>query len=249
MLAVDGRAVMLDRHLGRFAGGCARLGWLLPADFKADLGGVIRGLLERAGLVAGQARVRLAITAGSGPLDDLAAGEDRLMWLVASALSACPLAVDAVISPWPRNERSPLAGLKCASYAENLMLLDHARRQGCSEGIFFNSAGHLCEAATANVFFASEGALFTPALASGCLPGVTRALVMELAREAGIRCVEGLFSAGDLQAAGEVFLTSATRGPVWVRRLEDRHLPPPSLTPRLRDLWSREILQPAAGTS
>jgi branched-subunit amino acid aminotransferase/4-amino-4-deoxychorismate lyase len=116
-----------------------------------------------------------------------------------------------VTSPFPRNERSPLAGLKCASYAENLIALDHARRAGADEALFYNTRGELCEAATANVFLVREGRIFTPPLASGCLPGTMRARVIER-----IAVEERDLTAADVEEADEVFLTSATRGVVRV---------------------------------
>ena len=84
-----------------------------------------------------------------------------------------------VTVPWPRNERGALAGLKTTSYAENVVALAEARRRGGTEAIFANLAGHLCEGTGSNVFYVVDGELRTPTLASGCLAGVTRALVLE----------------------------------------------------------------------
>jgi branched-chain amino acid aminotransferase len=240
MLAVDGRAMFLDRHLARLEAGCERLGWPIPT---VDFHETIAKLLVQNRLTVGRARVRLAVTAGSGPLDELAAGKDRLVWLVATPLPAAPRAIAVGLSRWPRNEHSPLVGLKCASYGENLMALDDARRRGFSEAIFLNSSGYLCEAATANVFLVIDGVLHTPSLATGCLPGVSRAVILELAAAAGVRCVESLLPATMLDAASEIFLTSATRGPVPLNRLEQRVLPLPILTSRLCEIWEHEILR------
>jgi branched-chain amino acid aminotransferase len=151
------------------------------------------------------------------------------------------------ISPWPRNERGALAGLKCASYAENLLALDAARREGFEETLFFNTSGELCEAATANVFLVANGVVKTPPLASGCLPGVTRGLVLELAARDGIECEEAVMGPEDLAAADEVFLTSATRGPVAISRVTGLRLPAPQVAVRLRELWEAEVLRTIRG--
>ena len=108
--------------------------------------------------------------------------------------------------PWPRNERGALAGLKTTSYAENVVALADAKRRGASEAVFANLAGHLCEGTGTNVFYVVDGELRTPTLASGCLAGVTRALILEWfgGREVDepIEVVAG---------ADEVFLASTTR--------------------------------------
>ncbi len=237
LLALDGVPVFAGRHLERLRKGCGRLGWELAL---ADFHETAAELLARNHLVSGRARIRLAVTAGSGPVHDLTPGNDRLVWMAALPAGDVPASLTANLSPWPRNERSPLAGLKCASYAENLVALDHARRLGFDETVFLNTAGQLCEAATANLFLVKNGALLTPSLDSGCLPGITRGLVLELARRQRIPCVERLPGLGDLQAADEVFLTSSTRGPVAVSRFREQEFPPGPLTAMLRELWNEE---------
>lgn len=247
MLAVDGRLVWPGRHLARLQASCDRLGWPAPVPDVDHLAAVAGELLDRNRLAAGPARVRLGLTAGSGSLADLSQGDDRMLWIAAAALSAAPVASAVDVSPWLRNDRSPLAGLKCASYAENLLALDHARRRGFAETLFLNTRGHLCEAATANVFLVRESRLFTPSLASGCLPGIARALVIGLAASAGIPCEERELTAKELGHADEIILTSATRGPVSVERLASRTLPTPLLAPLLRGLWQGEIAKTMSG--
>lgn len=220
LLALDGSVVFAERHLARLQQGCTRLGWSISIP---DIHATAMELLARSNLTAGRARIRLAVTAGSGSLDDLTPGSDRLVWMAAFPAAGPPASLTACLSPWPRNERSPLAGMKCASYAENLLALDHARRQGFDETIFTNSSGHLCEAATANLFLASEGTLLTPPLASGCLPGITREVVIELAKVLGIPCHERDLLPAELPRAEEVFLTSSIRGLTRLSRVEDHH--------------------------
>jgi branched-chain amino acid aminotransferase len=110
------------------------------------------------------------------------------------------------VAPWPRNERSPLAGLKTVSYAENVIALRWARERGADEAVFGNLGGRLCEGTGTNVFVGVGGHLATPPLASGCLAGVTRDLLLEL----GVAGEEDLPLAA-LADADEAFLTSSTR--------------------------------------
>jgi branched-chain amino acid aminotransferase len=238
ILALDGRPVFLDQHLERLRLGCARLGW---ADSFQDLPETAHELLVRNQLTTGRARIRIAVTAGTGPIDHLAAGSDSLLWMIALPVRETPHAIAVNLAPWPRNERSPLAGLKCASYAENLVALDHARRAGFQETLFLNTAGHLCEAATANLFLVKNNVLLTPPLESGCLPGIAREVVLALARRCGMESwTETLFPI-ELDTADEVFLTSSINGLVRVSQVGDKIYPAGPVTPRLREMWDAEI--------
>ena len=241
LLAMNGKAVFCERHLERLAAGCARLGWMAPQQQFADLPEAMVRLLDMVGLTSGQARLRLTVSAGTGPLADLASGGDRVVWMTASPLAQAPVTVAVNIAPWPRNERGALTGLKCASYAENLLALDRARRGGFDETLFFNTADELCEAATGNVFIVRDGRVITPPLASGCLAGITRRLVLELAAHDGMPCGERVLGRAELDGADEVFVTSATRGPVMVARVGERRMDPPCLGPRIRRLWEAQV--------
>jgi len=245
ILAVDGMPFLLDRHLARLRDGARRLGWSLS---ESELPGIMRELLARNGLGSGHARLRLAVTGGSGSLDDVCQGNDFRMWITASAVEMRDTGLWVMISPWCRNEHSPLVGLKCASYAENLIALQQARLSDCNEVLLFNTSGLLCEAAAANVFIAREGRLLTPDLSSGCLPGITRGFLIELAQHLGIACAETSISAETLDSADEIFLSSSTRGPVPVLRLDQKQLPEGVLTRRIRDAWLTAVGQGSVPT-
>ena len=148
-----------------------------------------------------------------------------------------PGPVSLATVPFPRNERSPLAGIKCLSYAENLVALDLARRAEADEALFLNGRGEVCEAATANVFVVSGDRIVTPPLSSGCLPGTARARVMELARSRGIGVEESAVSPESC-AGCSLFLTSATRGVVSVRSIDGGVMASaPDVVEALRGAW------------
>jgi branched-chain amino acid aminotransferase len=245
LLGIDGRPVFAARHLARLGGACERLGWQLEFE---GLEAVMVELLALNQHGAGRARIRLAVSGGSGTLHDLTPGSDRVVWMTAFPAAEAPLARSANLSPWLRNARSPLAGLKCASYAENLVALEHASRMGFDETIFLNTSGHVCEAATANLFVVKDGGLLTPSLQSGCLPGVTRSVVIDLADHLGLECVERDMNIAELDHADELFLTSAVNGVTGICRLEDRQLVPGPVTRMLQDAWLASARRDAWGT-
>jgi branched-chain amino acid aminotransferase len=122
-----------------------------------------------------------------------------------------PESTSVLLVPWTRNENSPLAGLKTTSYAENVYALDAAKRHGFFEAIFCDNSGRLCEGTGSNIFLVSKGAVSTPSDASGLLRGITRDLLIEWARTAGVSIVERDVDPDELWDADEVFITSSTR--------------------------------------
>jgi branched-chain amino acid aminotransferase len=95
-----------------------------------------------------------------------------------------------------------------------VVALDHAHRQASSEAIFGNTRGELCEGTGSNLFLVLDGQLVTPSLASGCLAGITRALVLEWTG-----AVERDLPLPGLRDAGEAFLTSSTRDVQPIRQV------------------------------
>jgi branched-chain amino acid aminotransferase len=212
---VDGRPFALSRHLERLAHSARGLGLQEP-----DLDQVKRAVRE---VLAAQqlrlGRLRITYTAGTAPLGS--GRGDGAPTLVVAAAPLTPAAGDvAVVTvPWPRNERGAVAGLKTTSYAENVVALAYAAERGASEAILGNLAGNLCEGTGSNVFYVVDGELRTPTLASGCLAGITRALLLEWVEA---REVDEPLSV--LASAEEIFLASTTRDVQPVRRCDGRDL-------------------------
>lgn len=155
------------------------------------------------------ARMRFTVTSGEGQ-PGLA---QTACTMVCHAVSA-PVHRDrecVVMVAWPRNEQGALAGVKSVSYGENTVALAHARKAGAGEAIFANTRGELCEGSASNIFLVRDGTVHTPPLSSGCLGGVTRALVIELCHANGIPVREAALPASTLAGSDEVFLTSSTR--------------------------------------
>lgn len=238
MLAVEGRVIFSDRHGARLRESLQTLGW--DVDVSAAFAAV-GGLLEGNRLLSGRARIRLAVSGGSGSLREPRTGKGHMVWVTASRAEDPPDSLVVGVSRWKRNECSPLAGMKCASYAENQLVLQEAADHGWDEALLFNHAGHLCEAATANVFLVKAGEVLTPRLSSGCLPGVTRQVVIEMAGEFGIPCREADLTANDLSEADAVFLTSSTRGVVPVRKVGAREPGFAAIPATLRSLWQARV--------
>lgn len=214
---VDGVPFALTRHLDRLAHSARGLG--LPAPDPDRLRAAVAAVLGAADDPAAPARLRITWTGGPGPLGSDRGPAGPTLFVALAPLGPWPATTAVATVPWPRNERGALAGLKTTSYAENVVALAAARAAGASEAVFANTVGQLCEGTGSNVFCEVDGELVTPTLGSGCLAGVTRALVLEWC---GI--VERDVPLAALAAAREVFLTSTTRDVQPVHAVDRRRV-------------------------
>jgi branched-chain amino acid aminotransferase len=115
------------------------------------------------------------------------------------------------IVPQARHAASEFAGTKYLSWSENLTRYERAHEQGFDEVVLLNERGEVAECTSANIFIAKGDSVFTPPLPSGCLPGVTRALLLEDIDVPGLSVSERVILTADLESADEVFITSTTR--------------------------------------
>ncbi|MBI4730237.1 MAG: aminotransferase class IV [Acidobacteria bacterium] len=194
-----------------------------------------------------EARLRITVTGGLAPLGSARGDGEPTTIVAASEVGTVPAATDVWVAPWPRNERSALAGLKTISYAENVLALDWAREREAGEAILANLAGNLCEGTGTNLFFVERGRVVTPPASAGCLLGVTRGLVLELCAALAVPAIEADRPVAALAAAEEAFLTSTVREVNPIARVDGRSLPaaPGPVTARLaaafRDLAARDL--------
>lgn len=216
----DGVPFAATRHLARLRRSLAGLGLAVPLDDDA----IRAGLQQVADTITGPAKLRLTVTAGPGPLGSGRSGAAGTIYVAGAPLDAWAPTGAAVTVAWRRNEHSALTGLKTTSYAENVVALAAATDRGATEAILANTAGALCEGTGSNVFVVHDGRIRTPPVSSGCLAGITRALVLE---RLDVDIAEEPLSMDDLATADEVFLTSSTRDVHPQHRVDDRDLDAP----------------------
>lgn len=186
-----------------------------PDDVETGLAAVV----ERQGVADGRARIT-AVRAAAGVWQPARGGAADLFVTAASVPQREAKAVALTVSPYRVLSSSPLAGLKATAYVGQLLALEEARARGFDDAVMLNERGEVTEATAANLFWARGGQLFTPSLATGCLAGVTRRLVLEAARGRRLRVTEGSFALAELRAAEEVFLTNSTHGIVLAGELD-----------------------------
>jgi branched-chain amino acid aminotransferase len=231
MKVVDGHAFAMTRHLARLRRTASGMGLHgVPDD------DVLRGAVDDTIAANGAAvgRLRVTVTGGIGPAGTTRGDAPPTVLVVCGPPGEWDATAAVATVPWPRNERGALAGLKTTSYAENVIALEHAHAAGASEAIFGNTVGNLCEGTGSNVFVVLDGRLLTPPLASGCLAGVTRELVLEV-----VEAVEEDVPMTALARVEEAFLTSSTRDVQAIGSIDGRPLAsaPGPLTRAAMDAW------------
>jgi branched-chain amino acid aminotransferase len=229
----DGVPFAWRRHYERLVHSAQGLGLVAPAS--AALRESADAVLAANSLTDG--RLRLTVTGGLALLGSERGEAPPTVIVAATTAPPWPPTASVVVVPWPRNERSAVAGLKTISYAENVRALAFAHDRGAGEAIFANTRGELCEATGSNVFVVRGGVACTPPADSGCLLGVTRALVLELCSELGIATSEAALPSDALVDAEEAFLTSTTREVQPIATVDDHDLPtaPGPVTAQLAD--------------
>lgn len=221
LVARNGRPFTPTRHWQRLVASCASMG-IKPPLFDTYLSAIHE--VMRANELQ-DARVRVTLTSGDGPLGSDRGDSPATMTVAATVLKPWPPTETAAVIPWRRNERSALVGIKSTSYAENVRALALAHQGGAGEALFANTRDELCEGSGTNLFVVANGRVQTPPLSSGCLAGVTRGLVIEACQAAGITVEEIALPITILQTCDEAFLTSSTRDVHPLARIDQRMMP------------------------
>ena len=215
MKVVDGTAFALTRHLRRLRFSADGLRMLPPDDQRIRHAvAVVLDTDPDAG------KLRITWSSGVGPLGSSRGGGPGTLIVATEVGSAWPVAEAVHLCRWARNEYGALVGLKTTSYAENVLALEAAHDRECSEALFANTAGDLCEGTGTNVFLVVDGELVTPPLSSGCLAGVTRELLLE-----EMAVTERSVAPDEFARSSEAFLTSSTRDVNAIAQVADLVLP------------------------
>lgn len=227
-----GRPFLAAAHFERLRRGAEILGIPCPAD-DVFLHAFADALSANGFTEAGKTRLRLTL---SSPAD----GSEN-WWVEATPPPSHPATARVVTGPFFRNERSPLAGFKTVNYGENAAAQRHALAAGADETLFANTCGEVCEGTWSNVFLRVDGQWVTPPLSSGCLPGVTRSVVLEIFAELGLPVSESTLLVEGLDRVESAFLTSSLREIQPVAVLDGRGLAIPNDVERLREAFRRRV--------
>ena len=217
---VRGEAFAYERHWRRLEKDAALI--RLPLIYTGARVRVQLQELIRANRVKeGCARIYLVWnTVGSWKSDEKMAEVDLV--ITTADLPHYPEMVRLALREHGRHAASPLAGVKTISWLDSVWAAEEAKREGYDEVVLLNERGEVTECTAANIFAVRNDKVITPPLSSGCLEGVTRGVLMEIAAEAGTTVVEQAMRPEDLYAADEVIITSTNRNVIGVKEIAGR---------------------------
>ena len=164
LVARNGKPFTPTRHWRRLVASCQAMN-ITPPEYETYVN-AMQATMQANDLA--DARIRVTLTSGDGPLGSDRGDAPATMTVAATALKPWPPTDTVMTVPWTRNERSALAGIKSTSYGDNVRALALAHREGAGEAIFANTSDELCEGTGTNIFIVSAGVVQTPPLSSGC---------------------------------------------------------------------------------
>lgn len=218
---VRGEPLFWDKHWARLWRDSAIVGVDFAEFSEARVFDELGKKIASSGVSDGRARITF-LDQRSGDIWPADIEQNTAMSILVGERRLLPSRFSITTSPFRANTFSPLIGVKSCNYLENLMALDEAKKRGINEAVRLNERGEVTSAAMANVFWLSDGVLYTPSLVTGCLAGTTREFILE-----HLDCREVEAGIEDLNFADAVYLTSAGLGIVAVAEFGDRKFPNP----------------------
>lgn len=208
----QGRVFLFERHMARLRRSCELIGLELPMRDEAWLS-ILGDLLDRNGLR--NAGLRVTVSRGEGELgiDPSLCAHPTLVIIPKPVVAYTDRQREqglivhlASVRRTPQLAQPPQ--IKAISFLNNILAKQEALHVGADDALMLNMDGCLAECTTSNIFFVKKQQLHTPAVECGILPGITREVVMELAKEQGVDVEEGRYTMTQLLQADECFITN-----------------------------------------
>jgi len=205
----DGKPFAFDRHWARLVTHAEKARIPVPIEFKNAKRAL--DMLIAANKVE-QGRVRITLLRGeTGSWRSGTPNDSELLMFTSEEGSIVQRDLTLTLSPYRVLSTALLAGIKQTAMLENLFALEEARSRNFNEAVLLNERGEIVSATAANIFWVIGDEIFTPSISTGCVSGITRHFIHELAVRWKLHLVEGSFPVQRLLDAREVFLTSTAR--------------------------------------
>jgi branched-chain amino acid aminotransferase len=218
----DGALFAWDRHWARMSRDAVLLNVPMPESADEVEDGLLRLIEANA---AYQATLRIAVVRnGGGMWQGPSSGAPSDVIALTANTKSWGESVRISVQASARFAASDFTSAKILSWGHNLRWLERAQEEGFNEVLLLNEHGRVAECTSANVFAVIGRDVLTPPIGEGCLPGVTRQILLDEIDVPGVRFVERSLVLGDLWQADEVLITSTTRGLLPVREIAGREL-------------------------
>jgi len=243
MRVYGGRTFRLAEHVDRLYDSAQAIMLTVPMSREAMIAVTEEGV-RRAGLQDGY--LRHVITRGVGDLGlDPRKCPTATVIIIFDVIAIWPperyeQGLTLITAGTPINQREALSPrVKSLNYLNHILAKVEATNAGADDAIMLDAGGHIAEATGMNLFVWKHDVLYTPAVYAGLLKGVTRDVIIELAREAGYRVKETLLNRYDLYTAEEAFLTGTAAEVAPIRAVDGRVIGGGKAGPVTRDLRAR----------
>src|ERR1043166_5353363 len=224
--AYNGRVFKLKEHIDRLFYSAKAILLTIPIS-HAELVRAVTATCRENNIRDGY--IRLVVTRGVG---GLGLNPNRCkhpsVIIIADKIQLYPVefyekGLEIITVPTTRNLHSALnPAIKSLNYLNNILAKIEANNGGCEEAVMLNSEGYVSECTGDNLFILKDGQMFTPPLSAGALYGMTRGVVIELARQSGITVSEPNLTRYDLFNADECFLTGTGAALIPVVKIDGR---------------------------
>jgi branched-chain amino acid aminotransferase len=152
-----------------------------------------------------------------------------------------PASLRAMTATIRLDEDSVFAGVKTSNRLPYIVARTQATQAGYDEALLLNEHSHICEFSVSNIFIVKTGALWTPPLMDGALPGITRDVVIMLAAKLGITCYEMSLGLDGFSDADEVFATNSLIEVTPIRELDERRFTSTKVTSLFADAYRQLV--------
>jgi branched-subunit amino acid aminotransferase/4-amino-4-deoxychorismate lyase len=244
----NGEPFLWSEHWRRLRDHGRRLNVDCSGCTEDGVGEALKKLISVNRVRDGRARVILLARSGRDfwKIKNPGARKTDLLIMTGEAQKLPQAGMALAVSPYRFNTLSPLTGIRSLNYLEHVLAWEEAQEREFDEAVMLNERGEVVSATMANIFWVKDGTVFTPAIATGALAGVTRAAVIDLAGKHFIPLIEGVHELADLTEADEIFLTSAGLGLAIVTTFDFRQysVTEASISVRLRNAF-RQLIKSA----
>jgi branched-subunit amino acid aminotransferase/4-amino-4-deoxychorismate lyase len=224
---IDGRLMYMADHLRRIKIGMTVLRMNIPVDFNVEnISRLIHELVAKNG-IANDARVRLTIFRNEGgfytphtnDISFLLEAED-LGYKGGYALNETGYTVDVFHDI--KKHKNKLSNLKTGNALIYVLAGIYKKDIKMDDCLIINEDGNVCESISSNIFIVKNGALYTPALTEGCIEGVMRRQIIDIAQRHRILCYEIPLAFNALMNCDEMFLCNTIQGVRWIEKYKTK---------------------------
>jgi len=244
----NGKPFLLDRHLGRLSHGLGSLFIGEKYSFSEYLEFTSK-LIERNKVIDGVLRIQATRGPGKRGYSTTGNYDPTVLISLHEAPNVDPnnaSPVKLATSIQVLSDHDPFSTLKTTNKLANIVALREAEKAGMDDALLTNHKGNVTEASGSNVFWIKDGALFTPPVSSGCLSGITRGMILELAITMNLPTAQQDITLAGLNDTESVFLTNSVREIQTVIQINDKSIAVSPLISKLHSAY-REAVKQATG--